>query len=330
MFALQQLEDRLIKLELFPEIEPYRTGTLKVSAKHTVFFEEAGNPNGKPALFLHGGPGVGIHPDYRRFFDPEFYRVILLDQRGAGRSTPHAALEENTTWDIVEDLEKLRNHLKLDAWVVMGGSWGSTLGLCYAITYPKSVRGLIIRGIFLARPFEHDWLFRANGGASRIFPDEWERYVAAIPEDKRDDPMPAYYKILTGNDHNARKAAAEAWTRWEAYSMNLVPNEEAIRNMLSEKSAMSIARTECHFAYNKFFLRSDNETLDNADKIAHIPWRIVQGRHDIICPPQSAWDLHKALPKSDLRMVPDGAHSPTDPGMIHELITASQDFKSLY
>ena len=317
------------KPTLFPEIEPYRTGTLKVSEKHTVFYEEVGNPKGLPALFLHGGPGVGLNPNYRRFFDPEFYRVVLLDQRGAGRSTPHAELEENTTWDIVEDLEKLRLHLDVDKWVIMGGSWGSLLALAYAITYPDSVRGMIIRGIFLARPWELDWLYRPSGGAIRMFPDEWEKFVAPIPAARHDDPLAAYYEILTGGDENAVRSAAQAWTRWEAYSMNLVPDEAAISSMLAEKTAMSIARTECHYAYHNFFLRSDNEILDNAARIAHIPCRIVQGRHDVICPPQSAWDLHRSLPNSDLRIVPDGAHSPMDPGMISELITASEDFRSL-
>lgn len=314
---------------LYPEIQPYATGELRVSSLHTMFYEEVGNPKGKPALFLHGGPGVGIMPNYRRFFDPDFYHVVLPDQRGAGRSTPHAELKENTTWDIVEDLEKLRAHMGVDKWIVMGGSWGSTLGLCYAMKYPQSILGLILRGVFLARPFELVWLHHRDGGAHRVFPDEWERYTAILPENRRDNPVTAYYEILTTGDENARKEAASAWTRWEASTMNLVPDEPAIRRMMVEGTALAISRIECHFTHHNFFMHSDNELLDGAKTIAHIPTRIVQGRHDIICPPISAWDLHRALPKSELRIVPDGAHSPMDPGMIHQLVTASEDFKTL-
>jgi len=313
---------------LYPTTAPYRTSTLKVSGIHTMFYQEVGNPHGKPALFLHGGPGVGILPDYHRFFDPAFYRVVLPDQRGAARSTPFAELNENTTWDIVEDLEKLRKHLGVDRWLVMGGSWGSTLALSYAITYPKSIAGLIIRGIFLGRPFEEDWLFR-EGGTSRIFPDEWEKFVHAIPQDQRDDLVTAYYKILTEGDEEAKLRAAHAWTRWEAFTMTLVPNVHAIESMLEPKSSVAIARIECHFSYHHFFMKSDNYLLDNIDKIRNIPCRIVQGRHDVICPPIAAWDLHNALPDSDLRIVPDGAHSPMEPGMTHELVQASEDFKEI-
>lgn len=317
------------KKVLYPEIEPYRTGTLKVSEIHTLFYEEVGNPEGKPALFLHGGPGVGILPDYRRFFDPDFYRVILPDQRGAGRSTPHAELRENNTWEIVEDLEKLRKHLNVDRWVVMGGSWGSTLGLSYGIKHPTSIAGLILRGIFLARPMEADWLFRAGRGTSQIFPDEWEQFVSVVPEAERNDLVSAYYKLLTGDDEELRLQAAKAWTRWEASTMTLVPNEHSINRMTDHESAVAISRIECHFTVHNFFMETDNYLLDHISPIRDIPFRIVQGRHDVICPPVSAWNLHKALPGSDLRIVPDGAHSPMDAGMIHELVQASEDFKSL-
>lgn len=317
------------KLELYPEIDPHNTSTLRVSELHTLFFEQAGNPDGKPALFLHGGPGVGILPNYRRFFDPGFYRIVLPDQRGAGRSTPHAELRENTTWNLVEDLEKLRSHLGIEKWIVMGGSWGSTLALCYAIRYPQSVLGLIIRGVFLARKWEIDWLFRV-GGASQIFPDEWERFLAPIPEKQWDDLVGAYYKILTGNDETARKEAAQAWTRWEAATMTLLPDPETVQKMLADHSATAIARIECHYTINRFFVESDHYLLENVDAIQQIPCRIVQGRYDIICPVTSAWDLHKRLPQSDLRIVADGAHSPMEPGMIHELVLASEDFKALY
>lgn len=313
---------------LYPPIEPYRTDMLKVSEIHAMFYQEAGNPQGKPALFLHGGPGVGILPDYRRFFDPAFYRVILPDQRGAARSTPFAELRENTTWDIVEDLEKLRKHLGVDRWIVMGGSWGSTLALSYAVTYPDRIAGLIVRGIFLARRFEEDWLFR-EGGTSRIFPDEWEKFVTPIPEEKRNDLVAAYYEMLTHGNEEQKFIAASAWTRWEAYTMTLVPNPKAIESMLEPKSAIAIARIECHYSLNHFFMKSENYLLEQIQKIRRIPCRIVQGRHDVICPPIAAWDLHKALPNSDFRIVPDGAHSPMDAGMIHELVQASEDFKEL-
>jgi proline iminopeptidase len=313
---------------LYPPIEPYRTGTLKVSEIHTMFYQEAGNPEGKPALFLHGGPGVGILPDYRRFFDPQFYRVILPDQRGAARSTPFAELRENTTWDIVEDLEKLRKHLNVDRWVVMGGSWGSTLGLSYAVTYPNSIAALILRGIFLARRFEEDWLFRA-GGTSQIFPDEWEKFLDPIPEKERGNLVSAYYNILTGENEEEKLRAARAWTRWEASTMTLAPNPKIIAAMMEPESAVAISRIECHYSFHNFFMKPENYLLEQVHKIREIPCRIVQGRHDVICPPISAWDLHKALPGSDLRIVPDGAHSPMDQGMIHELVQASEDFKEL-
>ena len=312
--------------ELFPEIEPYNIAELRVSDLHTVVYEEVGNPNGSPALFLHGGPGVGILPGYRRFFDPEFYRVILLDQRGAGRSRPHAELEGNDTWEIVEDLEKLRKHLGIDRWTVMGGSWGSTLALCYAIEHPSSVAALIIRGIFLARPFEIDWLHK-EGGTSAIFPDEWERYVEPSPADEREDIVGAYYRRITSDDDDVRREAAGAWTRWEAAIMNLIPDESEVQKLVESDVSISVGRIECHYTRNGFFMKSDNWILDNVDKIRHIPCRIVQGRYDVICPVEAAWDLSKALPGSDLRIVPDGSHSPLDAGMIHELVQASEDFK---
>ncbi len=316
-------------ISLFPAIEPYKVGKLEVSDLHTIVYEEAGNSSGMPALFLHGGPGVGILPDYRRFFDPDFYRIILPDQRGAGRSTPHAELRENTTWEIVEDLDKLREHLDIERWIVMGGSWGSTLALSYAITHPSSVLGLIIRGVFLARPFELKWIYQW-GGASKIHPDEWEKFLAAIPKAERANPLEAYYKILTGKDEGKKIDAARAWTRWEASSMTLVPDPKAVEEMTNAASAVSIGCVECHYAINDFFMKSDNYILENADKIVNIACRIVQGRYDIICPVISAWDLHKALPKSELRIVTRGGHSPMDAGMVHELVQASEDFKKLF
>jgi proline iminopeptidase len=315
-------------VELYPEIEPYAVNKLKVSDLHTIVYEEAGNPDGQPALFLHGGPGVGILPDYRRFFDPDFYRVILLDQRGSGRSTPHADIRENTTADIVADLETLRQHLGISDWLVMGGSWGSLLGVVYAIAHPQSVTGLIIRGVFLGRPFEIDWL-HCGGGAAEIFPDEWEQYRAPVCDKPVADTVAAYVDLLASEDDDVARAAAASWTRWEASSMTLVSDPEKLEKLISSPAALSIARIESYYTDNGFFLDGDNYVLDNAHKIAHIPCRIVQGRYDIICPMISAWDLHKALPNSVLRIVADGSHSPMSPGMIEELVQASEDFKSL-
>ena len=313
---------------LFPPVEPYATAELTVSDLHTLVYEEAGNPEGRPALFLHGGPGVGIRPDYRRFFDPAAYRVVLPDQRGAGRSRPLAEIRENTTWDLVEDLEKLRRHLGIEDWIVMGGSWGSLLGLCYAIRHPASVAGLIVRGVFMGRPAEIAWLHEP-GGAAKIYPDEWERYRAGVGETGAASPVGAYLQRLTGGDEAGMTAAAKAWARWEAAIMALIPDEAAIVQGLGQSTVLAKARIECAYTHNGFFLESDNYVLDNAARIADIPCRIVQGRYDVICPMISAWELHRALPKSELRIVPDGGHSPMDRGMAAELVRASEDFKAL-
>ena len=314
--------------KLFPEIEPFRTGTLKVSNIHTLFYEEVGNPNGQPAVFLHGGPGVGIISDYRRFFDPKFYRVVLPDQRGAGRSTPHADLRENTTQHLVEDLEKLRLHLGLGPWLVLGGSWGSTLALCYAIAYPKSVKAIVIRGVFLARPFEIDWLFQE--GAARIYPDAWERFISLVPEKERRDPARAYQKLMNSGTLESQIHAAKEWSRYEGCMSNLIPDPDAIDHMTDDQTGVSIGRIECQYTVDRFYMPSGNYILENIGKIKHIPCRIVQGRYDIICPMQSAWDLHKAHPKSDLRIVLDGSHSPLDEGMLDQLVQATEDFKELF
>ena len=305
---------------LYPKIEPYAIDTLKVSDLHTISYEQVGNPDGRPALFLHGGPGVGISPGYRRFFDPAHYRIVLVDQRGAGRSTPHADIRENTTWDIVADLEALRQHLGVRDWIVMGGSWGSLLALCYAIKHPASVAGMIIRGIFLGRPFEIDWIHTPDG-AARIYPEEWEKYAALAQG--ADDIVDAYCKRLASSDEAERIAAAKAWTRWEMSMVTLFPDAKALDDALEDPSALSIACIESHFTANGFFMESDNFVLDNAAAIADIPTAIVHGRYDTICPPISAWDLHKALPKSELVLVPDGAHSPLDGGMTKELVGAA-------
>jgi proline iminopeptidase len=313
--------------KLYPEIEPYQSGYLRVSDLHDVFYEQVGTPGGQPAVFLHGGPGVGIMPGYRRFFDPKQYRMVLLDQRGAGRSKPHAELAENTTWDLVEDLEKLRSHLGIDRWVVFGGSWGSTLALCYAIKHPDRVRGLILRGVYLGRPQENHWLHQH--GMSEIYPDEWERYIQPIPPGERGDLLKAYHERLTTGSLDDQLKFAAAWSRWEAATMTVVPDPKAIDDFTDPHMGLSIARIECYYTLNSCFLPTDNYILENAQTIRSIPLRIVQGRYDVICPVRSAWDLHQALPHSDLRIVPLGAHSPMDDGMVHELVQATQDFRKL-
>jgi proline iminopeptidase len=311
---------------LYPPIEPYKITHKPVSSLHTIVYEEAGNPEGRPALFLHGGPGVGISPDYRRFFDPKHYRVILVDQRGAGRSTPHASVEQNTTWDIVDDLEKIRTELGITNWIVMGGSWGSLLTLCYAIKHPDRVAGMIIRGIFLGRQSEIDWIHKPNG-AALIYPDEWEKYTAPIPDSA--DNVAAYNSLLNDPDSETSLDTARAWTRWEAFMMTLFPDRDAVQAMTEDQSALSIARIECFFTHHKFFLEQDNFVLDSANTIAHIPCRIIHGRYDTICPPVSAWQLHRALPNSKLALIEDGAHSPTDGGMTAALVAASDEFRDL-
>ncbi len=314
------------KSPLYPEIEPYHIGSLKVSDLHTIVYEEVGNPDGRPALFLHGGPGVGITPAYRQFFDPEHYRIILVDQRGAGRSTPHAEIRENTTNDIVADLEQIRLELGIDDWVVMGGSWGSLLALVYAIKHPTSVAGMIIRGIFLGRPAEIEWLHGPDG-AARIFPDEWERYNALVPDGQ--EPVAAYCKLLRSPDEATRLAAARAWSRWEFSMVNVFPDPEGLKALLTDPCAESVAHIESYYTLNGFFMESDNYVLDNANVIGHIPTRIIHGRYDTICPPISAWELDKALPNARLTLVANGAHSPLDGDMTKELVAAADEFRDL-
>ena len=312
--------------KLYPEIEPYKISSIAVSKLHTLTYEEVGRPDGRPALFLHGGPGVGILPGYRRFFDPNYYRLVLLDQRGAGRSTPHAELTDNTTWDLVDDIEKLRVHCKVDKWIVLGGSWGSTLALAYAETYPDSVAGLILRGVFLGTQSEIDWLHKH--GASEIWPDAWERFSGFIPIAERDDLVAAYYRRLTSTGEQ-RIAAARNWAMWESSTMCLIPDPVAITEMTESDAALSIGRIECHYTHHKFFLKSQNQLIADAGRISKIPCRVVQGRYDIICPVRAAWELCKVLPKSELRIVPDGSHSPMEAPMANELIRATEDFKTL-
>ncbi len=310
---------------LYPPIEPYDRGRLPVSALHTIYYEQVGNPEGTPAVFLHGGPGGGIVPDYRRFFDPEAYRLVLFDQRGAGDSTPHAEIEENTTWNLVADMERLREHLGIEKWLVFGGSWGSTLALAYAQTHPERVSALILRGIFLCRPQEIRWFYQE--GASWIFPDVWEEYLKVIPEDERADMVSAYYRRLTSEDEQVRLEAARAWSVWEGSTSKLYFDYDSIERFAEPEFALAFARIECHYFMNNAFFETDNYLIENVGKIRHIPAVIAQGRYDVVCPLRSAWELHRAWPEAELHVVADAGHSVTEPGITDVLIEATDRFR---
>lgn len=314
-------------LDFFPEIEPFQSGKLKVSNLHEIYFEQVGNPKGKPILFLHGGPGGGIHPDHRRYFDPEFYRVVLLDQRGCGQSRPFAELNENTTWDLVSDIEKLRLHLGIEKWHVFGGSWGSTLALAYAITHAPQVTGLILRGIFLCRPSEIQWFYQE--GASQIFPDLWEEYLKPIPVSERSDLVSAYYNRLTGSDSDSRLQAARAWSKWEGGTSYLLSKTSAVDEFEEAEKALPFARIECHYFKNNAFFPTANYLLENISAIRKIPGAIIQGRYDVVCPARSAWDLHRAWPEASFEIIPDAGHSASEPGIRSALISATNRFKKL-
>ena len=313
--------------QLYPKIEPYNQFDLKVSDLHTIHVEESGNINGKPVIFLHGGPGGGIEPVYRQYFDPEKWRIIVFDQRGCGQSTPHAELRENTTWDLVADIEKIREHLEVEKWVVFGGSWGSTLSLSYAITHPDRCKALILRGIFMIRKKEIDWFYQA--GTSNIYPDAWEAYLEPIPEDERYDMVAAYYKRLTSNDDSVRIEAAKAWSIWEASTSKLIQSEESIHAFEDAKVAEAFARIECHYFTNRGFFDTDEWLLENVDKIRHIPTVIVQGRYDVVCPMISAWGLHRAFPEADFEIVQDAGHSMTEKGIAAKLVEYTDKFVDL-
>jgi len=314
-------------MELFPNIEPFNTFHLPVSDLHTIYVEESGNKNGKPVIFLHGGPGGGVDPKYRRYFNPDKWRIIMFDQRGCGKSTPFAELKENTTWDLVDDIEKIRNHLSIDNWVVFGGSWGSTLSLAYSQTYPNSCKGLILRGIFLVRKKEIDWFYQE--GANNIFPDRWESFSAPIPVEKRDNLMQAYYEILTGDDHSKKIEAAKAWSTWEGSTVRLMQDENFISDFSDEKFAEAFARIECHYFMNNCWFNSNNHLIENVDKIRHIPGVIIHGRYDIICPVVQAWDLHQAWPEADLHIIPDAGHSIFEEGIKDKILEYTEKFSSL-
>ncbi|KAI5314999.1 hypothetical protein L3X38_044175 [Prunus dulcis] len=312
---------------LYPSIEPYSSGFLKVSDIHTIYWEQSGNPNGDPVVFLHGGPGGGTAPSNRKFFDPDFYRIILFDQRGAGKSTPHACLVENTTWDLISDIEKLREHLEIPEWQVFGGSWGSTLALAYSQLHPDKVTGMVLRGIFLLRKKEIDWFY--EGGAASIFPDAWEPFRDLIPENERGSFVDAYGKRLNSDDQEVQYAAARAWTMWEMMTAHLFPNNDNIKKGEDDKFSLAFARIENHYFVNRGFFPSDGFLLDNIDKIRHIKTTIVQGRYDVCCPMMSAWDLHKAWPEADLKVIQDAGHSANEPGIAAELVAANENLKHM-
>jgi len=309
---------------LYPSIEPYRTGSLRVSDVHTLYFEESGNPAGKPVVFLHGGPGGGTDGKQRRFFDPAKYRIVLFDQRGCGKSTPHASLEDNTTWHLVSDIEALRTHLGVDRWQVFGGSWGSTLALAYAEKHPERVTELVLRGIFLLRERELRWFYQ--WGTSELFPDAWEKYLEVIPESERGDLMHAYHLRLTSDDPAVQSRAARAWSTWEAATSHLLVNADYVARAGEDEFALAFARIECHYFVNEGFFERENQLIEDVGKIRHIPTVIVQGRYDVVCPAVTAWDLHRAFPEAELRIAPDAGHSAFEPGIVHELVTATDRF----
>jgi proline iminopeptidase len=312
------------RLTLYPEIEPLRTHMLPVSGLHTVYVEECGNPDGKPVVMVHGGPGGGSNPPMRRYHDPKAYRIILFDQRGCGRSTPHAELRENTTWDLVADMERIRTHLGIERWQVFGGSWGSTLSLAYAETHPERVTELVLRGIFMIRRFEIDWFY--VHGASNIFPDRFEAYEAHIPEAERGDMIAAYYRRLTDPDPAVQLTAAKLWAGWEGSALSLLPNPAREKAFTEDRYAIAFARIESHYFQNRGFFDRDDYLLHNAGRIAAIPGVVVHGRYDMCTPVINAWHLKKAWPEADLRIVEDAGHAMSEPGIVDELVSATRRF----
>lgn len=313
--------------DYYPSIEPFETGRLQVSDIHNLYYEQAGNPQGVPVVFLHGGPGGGINADQRRFFDPKHYRIVLFDQRGAGKSTPTAELKENTTWDLVADIERLREKLNIKRWLVFGGSWGSTLALSYAITHPDRTLALILRGIFLCRKEEIQWFYQK--GASAIFPDFWHEYENLIPANERHDMVTAYHKRLTHSDEATRLTAARVWSKWEAATSRLVVQQTAIDEFEDPRLALAFARIECHYFMNNAFFSTDNFLLENISKIKHIPGVIIQGRYDVVCPMKSAWDLHLAWPEAELKIIAESGHAAGEVGTRSALVEAMDFFRKI-
>jgi proline iminopeptidase len=308
----------------YPPIEPFDTGYLAVGDGHELYYEQSGNPEGKPALFVHGGPGGGGDANARRFFDPARYRIVVFDQRGSGRSRPHASLEANTTWHLVADIERLRRHLALERWLVFGGSWGSTLALAYAETHPEAVSELVLRGIFLLRQLELTWFYQV--GASLVFPEHWQQFVAPIPPAERHDLLGAFHRRLLSDDAALRLTAARAWSIWEGATSSLQPNPKREAEFGTPEFALALARIEAHYFVNRGFFTHENQLLDGVDRIRRIPGVIVHGRYDVVCPIDTAFELHRRWPEADFRIVPDAGHSAYEPGITAELIAATDRF----
>lgn len=311
--------------DLYPELEPFDHGHLAVDGHHEVYYEQCGNPEGKPVVFVHGGPGGGAGEAYRRFFDPAAYRIVLFDQRGCGRSKPYASLQDNTTWHLVDDIERIREHLSIERWQVFGGSWGSTLALSYAQAHPERVTELVLRGIFMLRRKELLWFYQE--GASNVFPDAWEEYLAPIPEVERGDLMSAYYRRLTCDDERTRVEAARAWSIWEGSTSLLYRDEKKIAETGADEFAVAFARIECHYFVHGGFFEAEDQLLRGVDRVRHIPTVVVQGRYDVVCPARSAWDLQRAWPESELVIVEDAGHSAFEPGIRSALLDATDRFR---
>ena len=310
--------------DIYPPIQTFDSDFLPVSDIHTLHYEQSGNPDGRPVVILHGGPGGGLSASYRQFFNPEKWRIVQFSQRGCGQSTPFAELRENTTWDLVNDIEKIREHLGISKWAVFGGSWGSTLSLAYAQTHPDRCEALFLRGIFLLRKKEIDWFYQS--GCSKIYPDAWEKYVAPIPKEERSDMVAAYHKRLTSNDKEVRHTAARAWSVWEASTSKLIQDQNLMESFDNVTYAEAFARIECHYFTNRGFFENENQLIDNVDKIRHIPSVIVQGRYDVVCPPESAWELAKAWPEARLEIIQDAGHSVSELGIRKALVAATDAF----
>jgi proline iminopeptidase len=308
----------------YPPIEPFDTGYLAVGDGHEIYYEQSGNPEGKPALFVHGGPGGGGDVNARRFFDPARYRIVVFDQRGSGRSSPHASLEANTTWHLVADMERLRRQLEVDRWLVFGGSWGSTLALAYAETHPEAVSELVLRGIFLLRQVELGWFYQV--GASLIFPEQWQRFLAPIAPAERGDLLGAFHRRLLSDDAAVRLEAARAWSIWEGATSSLLQNPKREDQFGTPEFALALARIEAHYFVNRGFFEHENQLLDNVERIRRIPAVIVHGRYDVVCPIDTAFELHRRWPEADFKIVPDAGHSAYEPGITAELVAATDRF----
>jgi len=308
--------------QLFDSIKPYVSHHLQVDDLHTLYIEECGNPTGVPVVFLHGGPGAGCAPYHRRYFDPNIYRIILFDQRGCGKSTPHACLENNTSWHLVADIELIRAHLNIEKWLVFGGSWGSTLGLLYAQSHADRVSGLILRGIFLARDKDVQWFYQE--GTSKLFPDYWQKFIEPIPKSERQDMLAAYSRQLTGDNEIQQLRAAKAWSTWEGMTATLQTDKDVVDSFSNPYTALSVARIECHYFMNQCWL-GHNQLINQIEKIKHIPCYIVQGRYDVICPVEQAWELANAWPEAQLSIIDNAGHAIVEPGITQALLRITQE-----